>query len=60
MLAFIIVKSLQSDRLKMIPLRRYQNIHIIREFHTYLEDFKSLAIIVLAGHRVRRNTKIEI
>ena len=34
-----------------------QEVHIRREFHTYPENFKSLAIIVLSGQHVRRNTK---
>ena len=56
-------KSLQSDRSKMkrcenINIRKISpEVHIKREFHTYPENFKSLAIIVLTGQCIRSNTK---
>ena len=40
------------DGVKILTLEKYlTKVHIIREFHTYSENFKSLAIIVWAGQR---------
>ena len=36
----------------------YIQVHIRRESHAYPENLKSLAIIIRAGHRRGRNTKI--
>ena len=44
-------------RCENIHMRKIYYLHIRREFHTYPENFKYLAVIVVEGQRLRRNTK---
>ena len=45
------------EGVKIFTLENFlPEVHIRREFHTYPENFKSLAIIVLAGESRRINT----
>ena len=47
-----------SEGVKIFTFEKFKpQVQIIREFYTYPENYKSLAIIVRAGHRQRRSTK---